>query len=87
MKLPEGNFALVGMGGLIAGVLHAPLTGIFLIAEITSGYDLFVPLMITATISYATIKIFVPNSVYTYQLAKRGELITHHKDKAVLTLN
>lgn len=81
----ESNFALVGMGGLIAGVLHAPLTAIFLIAEITSGYELFVPLMITATISYATIKIFTPNSVYTHQLAKRGELITHHKDKAVLS--
>ena len=80
------NFALVGMGGLIAGVLHAPLTGIFLIAEITGGYELFVPLMITATISYATIKIFVSNSVYTYQLAKRGELLTHHKDKVILSM-
>ncbi len=81
----ESNFALVGMGGLIAGVLHAPLTAIFLIAEITGGYELFVPLMITAAISYATTKIFTPNSVYTHQLAKRGELITHHKDKAVLS--
>ena len=80
----ESNFAMVGMGGLIAGVLHAPLTGIFLVAEITGGYALFVPLMITATISYATIKLFIPNSVYTHQLAKRGELITHHKDKAIL---
>jgi len=85
-ELTVSNYALVGMGGLIAGVLHAPLTGIFLIAEITSGYKLFVPLMITATISYATIKIFITNSVYTYQLAKRGELITHHKDKAILSL-
>ena len=84
--ISEPNFALVGMGGLIAGVLHAPLTAIFLIAEITGGYRLFVPLMITATISYATIKLFVANSVYTHQLAKRGELITHHKDKAVLLL-
>jgi len=82
----ESKFAMVGMGGLIAGVLHAPLTGIFLIAELTSGYELFVPLMITATLSYATIKLFIPNSVYTHQLAKRGELITHHKDRAVLTL-
>lgn len=82
----EANFALVGMGGLIAGVLHAPLTAIFLIAEITSGYELFVPLMITAAISYATTRIFTPNSVYTHQLAKRGELITHHKDKAVLSM-
>ena len=84
--LMESNFALVGMAGLIAGVLHGPLTAIFLIAEITGGYKLFVPLMITATISYATIKIFVKNSVYTYQLAKRGHLITHHKDRAVLSM-
>lgn len=85
-QIMESNFALVGMGGLIAGVLHGPLTAIFLIAELTGGYELFVPLMITATISYATIKIFVPNSVYTYQLAKRGQLITHHKDRAVLSM-
>ncbi|MFA8449063.1 MAG: chloride channel protein [Bacteroidales bacterium] len=85
-SLNTSNFALVGMGGLIAGVLHAPLTAIFLIAELTGGYGLFVPLMITATISYATIRLFVNNSVYTHQLAKRGELITHHKDKAVLSL-
>ena len=85
-ELPAANFAMVAMGGLIAGVLHAPLTGIFLVAEITRGYELFVPLMIVATISYATAKIFVTNSVYTYQLARRGELITHHKDKAILTM-
>ncbi len=84
--LNASNFALVGMGGLIAGVLHAPLTAVFLIAEITSGYQLFVPLMVTATISYATIRIFVKNSVYTHQLARRGELITHHKDKAILSM-
>lgn len=84
--LPGSNFAMVGMGGMIAGVLHAPLTGIFLIAEITGGYELIVPLMIVATISYATTKIFVKNSVYTYQLAARGELLTHHKDKNVLSL-
>ncbi len=84
--LNASNFALVGMGGLIAGVLHAPLTAVFLIAEITTGYQLFVPLMITATISYATIRIFVKNSVYTHQLARRGELITHHKDKAILSM-
>ncbi|MCK4569242.1 MAG: chloride channel protein [Bacteroidales bacterium] len=84
--LNPSNFALVGMGGLIAGVLHAPLTAVFLIAEITSGYQLFVPLMITATISYVTIRIFVKNSVYTHQLARRGELITHHKDKAILSM-
>lgn len=82
----ESNFALVGMAGIISGILHAPLTAIFLIAEITTGYQLFVPLMITATLSYATARIFIPNSVYTYQLARRGELMTHHKDKAVLQL-
>ena len=74
------------MAGLLAGVIHAPLTAIFLIAEITNGYELFMPLMITATISYATIRLFETNSVYTIQLARRGELITHDKDKAVLTL-
>lgn len=86
ISLPMESFALVGMAGLIAGVIHAPLTGMFLIAEITGGYELFVPLMIVAAISYATIKVFIPNSVYTYQLAQRGELITHHKDKAVLLM-
>ncbi len=85
-NLNSSTFALAGMGGLIAGVLHAPLTAIFLIAEITSGYQLFVPLMVTATISYATIRIFVKNSVYTHQLARRGELITHHKDRAILSM-
>lgn len=80
------NFSLVGMCGGIAGVLHAPLTAIFLIAEITSGYELFLPLMITGTISYMTVRSLMPHSVYTMQLAKRGELITHHKDNAVLTL-
>jgi CIC family chloride channel protein len=85
-NISENNFALVGMAGLIAGVIHAPLTAIFLIAEITGGYALFMPLMIVATISYGTAKLFSPNSVYTIQLAKRGELITHHKDKALLAL-
>ena len=85
-NISESNFALVGMAGMIAGVLHAPLTAIFLIAEITSGYGLFMPLMITASISYATIKYFQANSVYTYQLAERGELFTHNKDKVVLSL-
>jgi CIC family chloride channel protein len=74
------------MAGMISAVIHAPLTAIFLIAEITGGYQLFMPLMIVATVSYATLKIFVPNSVYTMQLAKRGELMTHHKDKAVLMM-
>ncbi len=85
-NISENNFALVGMAGLIAGVIHAPLTAIFLIAEITGGYGLFMPLMIVATISYGTAKLFSPNSVYTIQLAKRGELLTHHKDKALLAL-
>lgn len=85
VSLNETNFALVGMAGLIAGVIHAPLTAIFLIAEITGGYQLFMPLMLVATISYATTKIFEKNSVYTIQLAKRGELMTHDKDKAILS--
>lgn len=84
-NLNINNFSLIAMGGMIAGVLHAPLTAIFLIAELSGGYELFVPLMLTATISYLTIKIFAPHTVYTYQLASRKELITHHKDNAVLT--
>ena len=85
-NLNESSFALIGMAGMIAGVIHAPLTAIFLIAEITGGYELFFPLMIVAAISYATVRIFVSNSVYTLQLARRGELITHHKDKAMLMM-
>lgn len=85
-NLSENNFALVGMAGLIAGVIHAPLTAIFLIAEITGGYGLFMPLMIVATISFGTTRLFTKNSVYTIQLAKRGELLTHHKDKTLLAL-
>ena len=85
-NLNEQNFSLVAMGGLISGVIHAPLTGIFLIAEITGGYALLLPLMITATISYATIRLFQSTSVYTYQLARRGELFTHHQDKTALSL-
>lgn len=84
--LHEGNFTLVGMAGMMAGVMHAPLTAIFLIAELTGGYALFMPLMITSTIAYITIMYFEPHSIYTKRLAARGELITHHKDKAVLTL-
>jgi len=85
-NLEVNNFALIGMAGMIAGVLHAPLTGLFLIADISGGYQLFVPLMITATISYATILAFEPYSVYTVQLAQRKELMTHDKDKNVLSL-
>lgn len=84
--LNEGTFTLVGMAGMMAGVMHAPLTAIFLIAELTGGYTLFIPLMITSTIAYITIMYFEPHSIYTKRLAARGELITHHKDKAVLTL-
>jgi len=85
-NLSEKNYTLVGMCGIIAGVLHAPLTGLFLIAEITGGYQLIIPLMITAAISFLTSKYFSHHSLYTMQLAKRGELITHDKDKAVLTM-
>jgi len=85
-NLSVSQFTLVGMAALMAGNLQAPLTAIFLIAEITGGYDLFIPLMVTAAISFLTVKYFVKHSVYTMQLAKRGELITHHKDQAVLTL-
>ncbi len=83
--LPQENFALMGMAGVMAGVMHAPLTGTFLIAELTGGYDLFLPLMIVSLISYGTILVFEKHSIYAIRLAKRGELITHHKDKAVLT--
>ncbi len=86
LSISERNFALVGMAGLIAGVIHAPLTAIFLIAEITGGYELFIALIITASISYLTVIYFNPHSLYTKKLAKKGDLITHHKDKAVLTL-
>lgn len=86
IDISESNFALVGMAGTMAGVMHAPFMAIFLIAEITGGYALFVPLMITSTIAFLTIMYFEPHSIYTKRLALRGELITHHKDKAVLTL-
>lgn len=86
LNLSESNFTLVGMAGLMAGILHAPLTAIFLIAEITGGYELFIPLMFTSAIAFTTTKLFMPHSIYTLELAKRGELITHHKDQAVLTL-
>ena len=84
--LPEKNFALIGMGGVMSGVMHAPLTGVFLIAELTGGYDLFLPLMIVSVSSYLTIIVFEPHSIYSMRLAKKGELLTHHKDKAILTL-
>tara|TARA_R110000868_G_scaffold82956_7_gene234026 strand:+ start:4913 stop:6706 length:1794 start_codon:yes stop_codon:yes gene_type:complete len=86
IKVSESNFTLVGMAGLMAGVLHAPLTAIFLIAEVTGGYELFIPLMITAAISYSITKYVHPHSVYNMELGRKGELITHDKDHAVLTL-
>jgi chloride channel protein, CIC family len=84
--LSVSNFTMVGMAGLMAGIMHAPLTAIFLIAELTSGYELFVPLMITAAISFMITSQFQSHSVYTLDLASRGELITHNKDQMVLTL-
>jgi CIC family chloride channel protein len=80
------NFALIGMAGLIAGVLHAPLTGIFLIADLTGGYKMFVPLMVTATFAYIVVRTFTPYSVYHFQLARRKELLTHDKDANVLQM-
>jgi CIC family chloride channel protein len=85
-QLPVASFALVGMAGLLAGVVHAPLTAIFLIAEITGGYDMFLPIMIVATTSYAMAKLMVPKSIYTIQLKNRGEVMTHHRDRALLSM-
>lgn len=85
VNIPDNRFVLVGMAGLMAGVMHAPLTAIFLIAEITGGYDLLIPLIITATVAFITTRSFEKHSIYHVQLAQRGELITHDKDKAVLT--
>lgn len=84
--IPEKNFALMGMAGVMSGVMHAPLTGMFLIAELTGGYSLLVPLMIVSVCAYLTIIIFEPHSIYGARLAKEGKLITHHTDHAVLTL-
>ena len=84
--VPEKNFALMGMAGVMSGVMHAPLTGIFLIAEITSGYNLFMPLMIVSVAAYLTINIFESHSIYGIRLAQQGRLVTHHTDHAVLTL-
>lgn len=86
ISLPEANFTLAGMGGLMAGIMHAPMTGIFLIAEITGGYELMIPLIITVSISYIISKSFEKNSLYSKRLAMSGDLITHNKDQAVLTL-
>lgn len=86
IHVPETNYALLGMAGVMSGVFHAPLTGVFLIAELTGGYDLFIPLMIVSAASYLTIHAFEPHSIYSMRLARKGELLTHHKDRAVLTL-
>ena len=80
------NCGLYGMAGLMSGVMHAPLTGIFLIAELTGGYDLFVPLMIVSAVSYLTINLFEPHSIYAMRLARKGQLLTHDKDNAILTV-
>ena len=85
-SVSESNFTLIGMSGLIAGVIHAPLTAIFLIAEITGGYQLFVPLMITASISYLITKNALDYTIYTKELAKIGALLSHNKDQMVLGL-
>lgn len=84
LNLSPANFALVGMGSLMAGVMHAPLLGIFLIAEITGGYQLLAPLIISSTVAYVTATRFEPHSIYTKRLAELGELVTHHKDKAAM---
>ncbi|MGN0086821.1 MAG: chloride channel protein [Alloprevotella sp.] len=84
--VPETNYALLGMAGVMSGVFHAPLTGVFLIAELTGGYDLFIPLMIVSVSSYLTIHTFEPHSIYSMRLARKGELLTHHKDQSILTL-
>jgi CIC family chloride channel protein len=84
--VPEKNFSLLGMAGVMSGVMHAPLTGIFLIAELTGGYSMFMPLMIVSVCAYLTIIIFEPHSIYGSRLAKQGKLLTHHTDHAVLTL-
>ncbi len=86
LTLSQKNFTLMGMAGVMAGVMHAPLMAIFLTAEMTGGYNLFLPLLIVSTISYLTIQIFTPYSIYTMRLAKAGDLLTHQKDKSVLTL-
>ena len=86
VEVPLTNFAFAGMAGIMSGVMHAPLTGIFLIAELTGGYSLFMTLMIVSVISYLTIIIFEPHSIYAMRLAKKGELLTHNKDRGVLII-
>ena len=85
-QISESNFLLVGMGGVMSGIFHAPLTGVFLIAELTEGYTYIIPLMLVSTISYTVTIFFEPHSLFTKKLAQKGDLITHHKDKAILTM-
>jgi len=85
VDLPDNRFVLVGMAGMMAGVMHAPLTAIFLIAEMTGGYNLLIPLILTSTVAFITTRSFEKHSIYHVQLAKSGDLITHDKDKAILT--
>ncbi len=84
--VPTTNYALLGMAGVMSGVFHAPLTGVFLIAELTGGYDLFIPLMIVSASAYLTIHAFEPHSIYSMRLARSGQLLTHNKDRSILTL-
>ena len=84
--IPEKNFAMLGMSAVMAGVMHAPLTGIFLIAELTDGYQLLIPLMIVSICAYLTIIIFEPHSIYGMRLAREGKLLTHHTDNSTLAL-
>ena len=84
--LSQKNFTLMGMAGVMSGVMHAPLMAIFLTAEMTGGYNLFLPLLIVSVLAYLTIQLFLPYSIYTMRLAETGDLLTHQKDKAVLTL-
>jgi CIC family chloride channel protein len=86
IDLPDNRFVLVGMAGMMAGVMHAPLTAIFLIAEITGGYNLLIPLILTSVVAFITTRTFEKHSIYHVQLARKGELITHDKDKAVMTV-
>ncbi len=86
VELSQKNFALMGMAGVMSGVMHAPLMAIFLTAEMTGGYNLFLPLLIVSSLAYITIRIFLPYSIYSFRLAKAGDLLTHQKDKTVLTL-
>lgn len=84
--MPIGNSVLAGLCGMMAGVLHAPLTAIFLATELSGGYGLFVPLMLTSAIAFSTSRALMRHNIYTRELAERGELLTHDKDQTVLTL-